>query len=64
MPTSDVIAEVSLALSYPELLRVKGPLPSLVLRAEDIWLRYKPFFIEVFGILNQGFHISSLLGEV
>ena len=51
-PTSDVSAQVSLALSYPELLRVTGPLPSLVLRAEDIWLRYKPFFIEVFGILN------------
>jgi hypothetical protein len=28
---SDVIAEVSLALSYPEPLRVTGPLPSLVL---------------------------------
>jgi len=50
-----------LAAYVPELLRVTGPLPSLVLRAEDIWLRYKPFFIEVFGILNQGFPISSLV---
>jgi len=33
---SDVIAQVSLALSYPEPLRVKGPLPSLVLRTEDM----------------------------
>ena len=37
MPTSDVIAEVSLALSYPEPFRVTGPPPSLVLRAEDMW---------------------------
>jgi len=43
---------------------VTGPLPSLVLRAEDIWRKYKPFFIEVFGILNPGFPISSLLGKV
>ena len=35
-PTSDVIAQVSLALSYPELFRVTGPLQSLVLRAEDM----------------------------
>jgi len=37
-PTSDVIAQVSvsLALSYPELLRVTGPLQSLGLRTEDM----------------------------
>jgi hypothetical protein len=28
------------ALSYPELLRVTGPLLSLVLRIEDAWQRY------------------------
>ena len=38
--------------------------PSLVLRAEDMWQKYKPFFIEVFGILNQGFPFSPLLREV
>jgi hypothetical protein len=53
-----------LALSYPEPLRVTGPPPSLVLWTEDMWQKYKPFFIEVFGILNQGFPISSLLREV
>ena len=63
-PTSEFMAEVSLAHSYPELFRVTGPLQSLVLRTEDMWQKYKPFFIEVFGILNQGFPISSLLGEV
>ena len=46
--TSDVIPQVSPALSYPEPMRVTGPLQSLVLRAEDMWQKYKPFFIEVF----------------
>ena len=59
-PTSDVIAQVSLALSCPELLRVTGPLPSLVLRTEDMWQKYKPFFVEVCGVLNQGFPFSPL----
>ena len=36
----DVIAQVSLALSYPEPFRVTGPLPSLVLRAEDMWQKH------------------------
>jgi len=39
-PTSDVIAQVSLALSYPELFQVTGPLPSLVLRTEVMWWRH------------------------
>ncbi len=39
-PTSDVIAQVSLTLSYPELFQVTGPLPSLVLRAEDMWRKH------------------------
>ena len=52
--------KVSHALPYPEPLRVTGPLQSLVLRAEDMWRKYKPFFIEVFGILNPGFPFSSL----
>jgi hypothetical protein len=34
------MAEVSLAPPYPELSRVTGPLPSLVLRAEDMWRRH------------------------
>ena len=38
--TSDVIAQVSPALSYPEPLRVTGPLPSIVLRTEDMWWRH------------------------
>jgi len=41
-PTSEFMAEVSLAHSYPELFRVTGPLPSLVLRTEDMWQRYNP----------------------
>ena len=28
------------ALPYPEPLRVTGPLPSLVLRAEDMWRKH------------------------
>ena len=36
-PTLEFMAEVSLAHSYPEPLRVTGPLLSLVLRAEDVW---------------------------
>ena len=39
-PTSEFMAEVSLAHSYPELFRVTGPLQSLVLRAEDMWQRH------------------------
>ena len=31
------MTEVSLSLSYPEPLQVTGPLPSLVLWAEDMW---------------------------
>ena len=59
-PTSDVSAQVSLALSYPELLRVTGPLPSLVLRTEDVWQRYKPDSSKRFGALNPGFPFSPL----
>ena len=54
------MAEVSLALSYPELFRVTGPLPSLVLRAEDMWQRHNQC-LEVGGALNQGFPFSPLL---
>ena len=39
-PTSEIMAEVSLAHSYPELFRVTGPPSSLVVRAEDMWQRY------------------------
>jgi hypothetical protein len=50
--TSGVMAEVSLTLPYPEPFRVTGPLPSLVLRTEDMWQKYKPFFVEV-GIRHR-----------
>ena len=58
-PTSEVMAQVSLAHSYPELFRVTGPLLSLVLRTEDVWQRYNQC-IEVGGALNQGFPFSPL----
>jgi hypothetical protein len=51
------MAEVSLAHSNPELFRVTGPLPSLVLWTEDMWRRYYQC-IEVGGALNQGFPFS------
>jgi hypothetical protein len=38
--TSEFMAEVSLAHSYPELFQVTEPLPSLVLRTEDMWRRH------------------------
>ena len=57
-PTSEFMAEVSLAHSYPELFRVTGPLPSLVLRTEDVWQRYKPDSSKRFGALNPGFPFS------
>jgi hypothetical protein len=56
------MAKVSLAHSYPELFRVTGPLPSLVLRAEDMWQRYNQF-LEVGGALNQGFPFSPLMSH-
>ena len=59
-PTSEFMAQVSLAHPYPELFRVTGPLQLLVLRTEDVWQKYKPFFIEVCGALNQGFPFSPL----
>ena len=56
------MTEVSLALSYPELFRVTGPLPSLVLRAEDMWQRHNQC-LEVGGALNQGFPFSPLMSH-
>jgi len=50
-PTSEVMAQVSLAHSYPELFRVTGPL-SIVLRTEDVWQRCSQF-VEVDGALNH-----------
>ena len=47
-------------LSYQEPFRVTGPLPSLVLQTEDMCQKYKPFFVEVCGALNQGFPFSPL----
>ena len=48
-PTSDVIAQVSLALSYPELFQVTGPLPSLVLRTEVMWWRHNQCYRSGWG---------------
>ena len=45
--------------SYPEPLRVTGPLLLLVLRTEDVWQRYNQF-VEACGALNQGFPFSPL----
>ena len=50
-PTSEFMAEVSLSHSYPELFRVTGPLPSLVLRTETCGGGITNI-IEVFGALN------------
>ena len=61
-PTSEFMAGSPLALSYPELFRVTGPLPSLVLRAEDMWQRYNQC-LEVGGALNQGFPFSPLMSH-
>ena len=47
--TSEFMAGSPLALSYPELFRVTGPLPSLVLRTEDVWQRYNHFRRSVRG---------------
>ena len=56
------MAEVSLTLSYPELFRVTGPLPSLVLRAEDMCQRQNQC-LEVGWALIQGFPFSPLLAH-
>ena len=56
------MTEVSLDLSYPELFQVTGPLPSLVLRAEDMWQRQNQC-LEVGGALNQGFPLSPLMSH-
>ena len=61
-PTSEFMAQVSLAHSYQELFRVTGPLQSLVLRAEDMWQRYNQC-LEVGGALNQGFPFSPLMSH-
>ena len=58
--TSEFMAGSPLALSYPEPFRVTGPLPSLVLRTEDMWQRYNQC-LEVVGALNQGFPFSPLM---
>ena len=52
------MAEVSLALSYPELFRVTGPLLSLVFRTEDVCQRYNQF-IETFRGSQSGFPLLT-----
>ena len=44
--------------SYLELLRVTGPLLSLVLRTEDVWQKYNQF-IEAFQSSQSGFHLLT-----
>jgi len=46
--------------SYPEPLRVTGPLLSLVLRAEDKWQRHNQCHRSE-RALNQGFPFSPLM---
>jgi hypothetical protein len=43
-PTSEFMAQVSLAHSYQELFRVTGPLQSIVLRTEDMWRRHNQYY--------------------
>jgi len=57
------MAEVSLALSYPELFQVvTGPLPSPVLRTEDMWQRYNQF-IEAFRSSQSGFPLLAQISR-
>ena len=53
--------KVSQVLPYPEPLRVTGPLPSLVLRAEDMWRKYNPFFIDLLIPTMQAGHGSQII---
>ena len=52
------MVQVSLAHSNPELFRVTGPLPSLVLRTEDMWQRYNQF-IEASRSSQSGFPLLT-----
>ena len=52
------MAEVSPARSYPELLRVTGPLLSLLLRTEDVWQRYNQY-TETFRGSQSGFPLLT-----
>jgi hypothetical protein len=52
------MSEVSLDRSYPELLRVTGPLLSLVFRAEDVCQRYNQY-TETFGGSQSGFPLLT-----
>ena len=49
--------------SYPEPLRVTGPLLSLVLRTEDVWQRHNQFFIEVCVGSQSGFPLLTPIME-
>ena len=48
--------------SYPEPLRVTGPLPSLVLRTEDVWQRYNHFHRSARGS-QSGFPLLTPIME-
>ena len=56
--SGQIMAEVSLARSYPEFFRVTGPLLSLVFRTEDVWQRYNQF-IETFRGSQSGFPLLT-----
>jgi len=47
-----------LARSYPELVRVTGPLLSLVFQTEDVWQRYNQY-IETFQGSQSGFPLLT-----
>jgi len=49
--------------SYPEPMRVTGPLLSLVLRTEDVWQRHNQFFIEECGGSQSGFPLLTPILE-
>jgi len=75
-PTSEFMAEVSLAHSYPELFRVTGPLPSIVLLV--LWCfvfvvtesstgpikRFKEMTVAHVGVHSSGFPGSLLSGTL
>ena len=58
--TSVVLARFPWLLPIRNSLRVTGPLPSLVLRAEDMWRKRNQCHRSE-RVLNQGFPLSSLM---
>ena len=61
--TLELMAGSPLDLSYPEPFRVTGPLPLLVLRAEDMWRKHKPLFIKVDRVLSIQYSVMFVRGN-